>query len=180
MSVIMITTVKNFIGLSTDTKPTTEVPPGSTFWAYDTGVLFKTYDGTNWMAYSENSVVQPGSIDLHQGAGNKDLFTATGGSVYVEYFSITMPAVSVADDVGGITGISVVTDTTTVITLVSAAAGTLANLTANAQFTYATPFTLPVGKKIILALAGGTADADPTTCITSCRYRAINPAGYLA
>ena len=66
MTVSLITTIQNFIGLSTDTKPT-NVPPGSTFWAWDTGTLFKTYDGTNWIAYSVNSVVQPGTIDLHQG-----------------------------------------------------------------------------------------------------------------
>lgn len=179
MAVKLMTTIKNFIGLSTDTKPT-DAPTGSTFWAYDTGVLFKTYDGTNWMAYSENSVVQPGTVDLHNIAGDYDLFTATGGSVYVEYFSITMPLVTVADDVGGITGISVQTDTTTVIILLAAAAGVKANLTSLAVFTYATPFTLPVGKKIQLTLIGGTADANPTTCITSCRYRPINPAGYLA
>ncbi len=180
MAIIYETRIKRFVGLSTDTKPTDDVPVGSYFWAYDTGTLFKTYDGTNWIAYSVNSVVQPGTIDLHQAANTYALFTATGGSVYVEYFSITMPAVSVADDVGGITSISVVTDTTTVITLLSATAGAVANLTANAVFTYALPFALPVGKKINLILAGGTADADPTTCITSCRYRAINPAGYLA
>lgn len=179
MTVRLITTIQRFFGLSTDTKPT-GVDPGSTFWAYDTGTLFVSYDGTNWIAYSENSVVQPGTVDLHNVAGAQDLFTATGGSVWVEYFTITLPAVSVADDVGGITGISVQTDTTTVITLVPAASALVAALTPSKVYTYATPFTLPVGKKIQLTIVGGTADADPTTCITSCRYRAINPAGYLA
>jgi len=183
MTVVYETRIKRFIGLSTDTKPTAalgDVPDGSYFWAWDTGTLFKTYDGTNWIAYSVNSVVQPGTVDLHTGAGNLDLFTATGGSVYVEYFTITMPVLTVADDVGGITSISIVTDTATVITLLTAAAGVKASLTSSKQFIYATPFTLPVGKKIILVLAGGTADAEPTTCVTSCRYRSINPAGYLA
>ncbi len=179
MTVRLITTIQRFFGLSTDTKPT-GVEPGSTFWAYDTGTLFVSYDGTNWITYSENSVVQPGTIDLHQAANTYALFTATGGSVWVEYFTLTLPAIDVSDDVGGITSISVVTDTTTVITLITAAAGAKANLTASKAFAYATPFALPVGKKINLILAGGTADADPTTCITSCRYRAINPAGYLA
>jgi len=180
MAVIYETRIKRFIGLSTDTKPTDDIPPGSYFWAYDTGTLFKCYDGTNWIAYSVNSVVQPGTVDLHNGAGARDLFTATGGSVYVEYFSLTLPHVSVADDVGGITGISVQTDTTTVITLVAAANALVAALTPDKVYTYATPFALPVGKKIQLTIVGGTADADPTTCITSCRYRSINPAGYLA
>jgi hypothetical protein len=45
-----------YFGSSTDTKPTTEnnhidasiVPVGSTFYEYDTGLLYVTYDGTNW------------------------------------------------------------------------------------------------------------------------------------
>jgi len=179
MTVALIRTIKSFMGLSTDTKPT-GVPAGSEFWAWDTGTLFKTYDGTNWIAYSIDSVVQPGTVDLHNGAGARDLFTATGGSVWVEYFTLTLPVVSVADDVGGITGISVQTDTTTVIILVAAADALVAALTPSKKYTYAIPFALPVGKKIQLTIVGGTADADPTTCITSCRYRAINPAGYLS
>jgi len=179
MTVRLEATIKRFIGLSTDTKPT-GVPPGSYFWCHDTGTLLKTYDGTNWIAYSVNSVVQPGTVDLHNAAGDRDLFTATGGSVYVEYFSIIMPLVTVSDDVGGITGISVQTDTTAVIILLAAATGVKANLTSLAEFTYSVPFALPVGKKIQLTIVGGTADADPTTCVTSCRYRSINPAGYLA
>ena len=41
-----------FIGLSTDTKPvqaTADVPIGSTFFAYDTGLLYISRDGTNWV-----------------------------------------------------------------------------------------------------------------------------------
>jgi len=166
-----------FIGLSTDAKPT-GVPVGSEFWCYDTGILLKCYDGTNWIAYSENSVVQPGSINLQQAANTYDLFTATGGGVMVEFFSITLPNVNVSDD-ATITSIAVVTDTTAVITLLSAANGAKANLVANASFSYALPFALPVGKKIRLTIAGGAADAS-TLCVTSCRYRGINPAGYLA
>jgi hypothetical protein len=140
--------------------------------------MLKTYDGTSWIAYSEDSVVQPGTINLQQAASTYDLFTATGGSVYVEYFSITLPNVNCADD-ATITSISVVTDTTTVITLLTTTQGAKANLTANASFSYATPFSLPVGKKLRLIIAGGASDAS-TLCITSCRYRSINPAGYLA
>jgi len=46
-----------FYGLSSDTKPTIALPTaglpsptnGSEFWEYDTGKIFKTYDGTNWV-----------------------------------------------------------------------------------------------------------------------------------
>ena len=178
MTVSLVTTVKRFIGLSTDVKPT-DAPVGSSFWCWDTGVMLKTYDGTNWIAFSENSVVQPGTIDLHQGAASYDLFTATGGSVYVEYFTLTLPNKDLTDD-AALTGITVQTDTTTVVTLIASAAGLKAQLTNSKVFTYATPFALPVGKKIQLTIVGGTATDDPTTCVTSCRYRAINPAGYLA
>lgn len=178
MAYLLETTIKRFIGLSTDTKPT-DVQPGSYYWCYDTGTLLKTYDGTNWMAYSVNSVVQPGTIDIHQAAGDYDLFTATGGSVYVEYFSLTMPASPDVTNDAAITSISVLTDTAPVISLLTSANGAKAKLIAGTVFTYATPFALPVGKKIQLTIAGASADAE-TICVTSCRYRAINPAGYLA
>lgn len=38
-------------GLSTDTKPTT-LPIGSEFFEYDTGLVYKTWDGTNWAIMS--------------------------------------------------------------------------------------------------------------------------------
>lgn len=42
-----------FIGASTDTKPTraneSQVVPGATFYEYDTGNMYITYDGTNWV-----------------------------------------------------------------------------------------------------------------------------------
>ena len=65
------------------------------------------------------------------------------------------------------------------ITLLSATAGAKANLTPLASFTYATPFPLPVGKKIRLTIAGGAADAS-TVCTTRAKYQGMVPAGYLA
>lgn len=178
MAYTLETSIKRYIGLSGDAKPS-DVQPGSYFWCSDTGTLLKTADGTNWVAYSVNSVVQPGTVDLHNAAGNYDLFTATGGSVYVENFTLTLPNKDLTDD-AALTGITVQTDTTTVVPLITSAVGLKANLTNNKVFTYATPFALPVGKKIQLTIVGGTATDDPTTCVTSCRYRSINPAGYLA
>ena len=56
--------VVKFIGASTDTKPTiashSGLPDpvvGSTFYEYDTGLLYTTYDGTNWVV--KGSEVQP-------------------------------------------------------------------------------------------------------------------------
>lgn len=48
--------IHRYMGLSTDTKPTIAAPLGmapptkaSTFYEYDTGILYVTYDGTNWV-----------------------------------------------------------------------------------------------------------------------------------
>lgn len=48
--------IHRYMGLSTDTKPTIAAPLGmapptnaSTFYEYDTGALYVTYDGTNWV-----------------------------------------------------------------------------------------------------------------------------------
>jgi hypothetical protein len=177
MTVTRILEPLQYIGLSTDTKPTSGTP-GSTFWAYDTNILFETPDGANWYTKEIRSIVQPTTIDLQQAAATYDLYTATGGTVYVESFTLTLPAVNVSDDIN-ITSIAVATNTATVINLITSAAGAKANLTANASFSYSTLFALPVGKKIQLTIAGGAADA-PTVCTVSCRYQAVTAAAYLA
>lgn len=62
MSVIQVSTIQNFIGLSTDTKPTTGVPIGSTFHAYDTGEQFVYAGDDGWqddlrMIYALDQVI---------------------------------------------------------------------------------------------------------------------------
>ncbi len=61
-----MTVVKNsihihrYIGLSTDTKPTTathDTQIGSTFYEYNTGIMYITYDGTNWVVKGDISLV---------------------------------------------------------------------------------------------------------------------------
>ena len=47
MAVILMTNIKNYMGLSTDTKPTNPTV-GSTFHEWNTGEIF-VYDGTNWV-----------------------------------------------------------------------------------------------------------------------------------
>ncbi len=48
MAVKFVATINRWIGLSTDTKPTS-VPVGSEFFEYDTRKTFMTYDGNNWI-----------------------------------------------------------------------------------------------------------------------------------
>lgn len=47
MAVTEVTTVKRYIGLSTDTKPTAP-PIGSTYYTLNTGEMF-IFDGSNWV-----------------------------------------------------------------------------------------------------------------------------------
>jgi hypothetical protein len=59
MAVQLETTIHRYIGLSTDTKPThtrflagtdsADVFTGSTFYEYDTGEMYVTYDGNTWV-----------------------------------------------------------------------------------------------------------------------------------
>ncbi|KKN72889.1 hypothetical protein LCGC14_0405930 [marine sediment metagenome] len=62
MAVRIIAQPRKFIGLSTDTKPTqalsSSVREGSTFFEYDTGALYITYDKTNWVLKSATNVVK--------------------------------------------------------------------------------------------------------------------------
>jgi hypothetical protein len=50
MTVQMIASIQRWVGLSTDSKPTS-VAVGSTFFEYDTKLTYITYDGTNWSSY---------------------------------------------------------------------------------------------------------------------------------
>lgn len=51
---------ERYIGASTDTKPTAALNnthPHATFYEYDTGILYITYDGTNWVVKSDAGAV---------------------------------------------------------------------------------------------------------------------------
>ena len=51
--------IKTYLGLSSDTKPT-GVPPGSWFYATDTGTTYITQNGTDWIAGNPYSVMATG------------------------------------------------------------------------------------------------------------------------
>ncbi len=48
MAVVLITNVKKYIGLSTDTKPTNGLKIGSEFYETDTGQNW-FWEGSNWV-----------------------------------------------------------------------------------------------------------------------------------
>ncbi|KKN22969.1 hypothetical protein LCGC14_0909720 [marine sediment metagenome] len=59
MAVRIVAQPRKYIGLSTDTKPTeassSAVREGSTFYEYDTELIYITYDGTNWVLKGDAS-----------------------------------------------------------------------------------------------------------------------------
>jgi len=80
MAVKLISTIKKYVGLAADTKPT-GVPVGSTFLEYDTRETFVTYDGTNWTTYlidmGEKTVTTSAAI-MSDGL---EIFTIAGGPI---------------------------------------------------------------------------------------------------
>lgn len=95
MTVKRLVTPGRFIGLSTDTKPTdgaTSVRPGATFYAYDTNLMYITYDGTNWVTKASldtigvlaaNSGVDIGDVDiLSIAAGSNRIGTVIPGTPF--------------------------------------------------------------------------------------------------
>ncbi len=53
MATYLESTIQRRIGLSSDSKPA--APIGSFFWEYDTGLMYKCYDGTNYAIYDAAS-----------------------------------------------------------------------------------------------------------------------------
>lgn len=76
MSVKSISGINKFIGLSSDPKPT--APIGSTFYAYDTGVMYITYDGSQW-------AVKPAAYEpLIYKAYEEEVDCSVGGEAEIE------------------------------------------------------------------------------------------------
>lgn len=85
MTVVLQTTVSRYLGLSSDTKPTTEVPAGSTFFETDTRLVY-VYNGSAWSVVSpsaQKTLTFTGAANLGA-VGAVPLFTVTG-EVLIEY-----------------------------------------------------------------------------------------------
>jgi len=80
MTVKMMEVIQNFIGLSTDTKPTS-ASIGSTFYEYDTRSHHICYDGTNWRGYGR--IIKEATVE-------KTLVKGTA-PISVNLFSFTGP-----------------------------------------------------------------------------------------
>ena len=158
-----------FIGLSTDTKPTT-CQIGATFHEFDTGKLYESPDGgTNWVLKSaENALFQTTTIDLKQAAGDYDLFTAGLSDVEILHFTIIIPANLTAE--ATLTSISIQSTDTAPVVFISSTVGAVANLTKDKYLQYNDGGTVASGKKIQLTIAGGATAANQV-CTVFVAYR---------
>jgi hypothetical protein len=119
------------------------------------------------------------TIDLNQAAGTYDLFTGTAQDVIVEGLVIRMPNIVAG---GALTSISIQTDDATPVVFVTAAEGAVANLTAEAQLSWAPASgiaLIKVGTKIRLTIGGG-AHGVAYVCDVIAVCRAVVDGGYLA
>ena len=171
----LITTVKRFIGLSTDTKPT-DAQVGSTFFESNTGFMF-IYNGYAWLpkSFMPESTVNYKQISLNQAAAAYDVMTATAQILFIDAVVVHIPDNLSA--VATFTGISVQTDDGTPIVLLSSTNGAKAKLTGNFYSVYRGPVVTAATKKIQLTIAGATAGAGKVADVTVL-WRPLVAGGY--
>ena len=173
MTVSAIGAMNNrFIGLSTDTKPSSGIPSGATFLEYDTGCLF-SYTGLNWfLKNNPDHLFSVSNIDLHQAAGDYDLFTATSDAIQVLEFGLIIPSDLTGEAAGSLTSISVQSTDTAPSVLISSTAGAKANLTLEKHLLYTGAGVVAGTKNIQLTIAGGATTAEQL-CKTWVKYQEI-------
>ena len=176
MAVQSIGSLNNrFIGLSTDTKPTS-INAGATFYEVNTGFMF-IFNGYAWLpkSFMPESTVNYKQISLDQAAGAHDVMTATAQDLFIDAVIVHVP-----DDLSGVetfTGISLATDDGSAIELLSSTAGAKANLTGNFFAVYRGPVVTAATKKIQLTIGGGSAGAGKVADITVL-WRPVVAGGY--
>ena len=177
MAVQSIGSLNNrFIGLSTDTKPTS-INAGATFYEVNTGFMF-IYNGYAWVpkSYQPETTVNYKQISLAQAVGAYNVMTATTQDLFIDAVIVHVP-----DDLSGVetfTGISIATDDVAAIEILSALAGAKANLTGNFYSVYRGPSVTAATKKVRLTISGGTAGADKVADITVL-WRPLVAGGYM-
>jgi len=165
-----------WIGLSTDTKPTSGIPVGATYFECNTGYLY-IYNGYAWVpkSYMPETTVNYKQISLAQAAGAKNVMTATTQNLFIDAVIVHVP-----DDLSAVatfTGISVATDDDTPIEILSSTAGAKANLTGNFYHVYRGPSVTASTKKIQLTIGGGSAGTGMIADVTVL-WRPVVAGGY--
>jgi len=177
MTVQSIGSMNNrFIGFSTDTKPTTDIAAGATFYEANTGFMF-IYNGYAWVpkSFMPESTVNYEQISLNQAANTYDVMTATAQALFIDAVIVHVPDNLSA--VATFTGISVQTDDVAPVVLLSGTAGAKANLTGNFYSVYRGPSVTAATKKIQLTISGATAGAGKIADITVL-WRPVVAGGY--
>jgi hypothetical protein len=176
MTVFLETAIQRWIGLSTDTKPTTAAV-GCTFYEADTGYSWK-YNGYAWLPVNimaDHLTVNYKQISLAQAAGAYDVMTATTQNLFIDSVIVGVPDNLTAE--ATLTSIAVATNDVAPITILSAAAGAIANLTGNFYSVYRGPAVNASTKKIQLTIAGGASSAGKVANITV-MWRPVVAGGY--
>lgn len=127
MAVLLIDTIHRWTGLAADTMPTTG-EPGSTFFAYDTGVTYITYDGTNWVVHDAYDQIEKSVVTSAAVMSNAlTVFTIAGGPIEIK----NLLAICVTGNNATASTLQFSTDPTAgAATTISAASASLANAAA--------------------------------------------------
>jgi hypothetical protein len=127
--------------------------------------------------FPNRTQIKATTIDLNQGIGSYDLFTASVQDVVVESLVIRMSGGAIG---GALTSVSIQTDDATPIVFIDAAAGAVANLTNEAQlaWTGAALLDADTGAKIRLTIAGGAAGVS-RVCDVVAKYSPVVSGGTL-
>mgnify|MGYP001384025132 CR=1 FL=1 len=125
MSVKLETTIQKYIGLSSDTKPT-NVKIGSIFYAYDTGVWYKCYDGTNWVVYKISNQIFVKNLKNKANANDVVVATVTNAPVLIKAVAVHSNGNTTTD----LTSIAIAGGVNKAITFISALEGAQANINA--------------------------------------------------
>jgi hypothetical protein len=149
---------KEYIGLSTDTKPSATI--GSTFFEYDRKRTYVTRDGTNWLLEDAPGgfYAKVTTIDLNQAAGDYDLWTI--GSDDIEVLEMGFITHNDLSGEATFTGITIQSTDASPVEFIGATAGAKANLTAGAHIMYDGAATVGNTKKIELTITGGATAAE--------------------
>lgn len=162
--------------LSTETKPTTGIAEGQTLYEYNTGYHW-IFNGTAWVPkpWMPEQAMNYKQISLAQTAGAKDAMTATTQNLFIDAVIVHVP-----DDLSEVetfTGISVQTNDTSPIELLSSTAGAKANLTGSFYHVYTGPIVSASTKKVQLSIGGGSAGTGKIANI-SVLWRPVVAGGY--
>jgi len=144
-----ITTIKRFLGQSTDDKPTT-APAGSTFFEFNTGFMW-IFTGSVWVpkSFMPESTVNYNEVGIAT-ADDFDVMTATAQDLFIDAVIVHVP-----DDLSGVTlftSLKVETDDATPIEIMAVTAK--ANLTGNFYHIFRGPVVTAATSKIIATTVG--------------------------